>query len=154
MKDEKDLTSLSTTKSTPPGRKKTKLLKPTIKTIKVEDEDSKKILKIKFYFEKTNPITIKPFEKDIPLKMTINDIKSMISEKFDVDDKIQVKHKYKDTKITIDDDMNIEDVKDDIKEKDTDGKTKNILYVQIIPSKKRKHNCKEIRTNLFKRRRN
>ena len=56
---------------------------PKIKKI-MNDNDSKNVLKIKFYFKKTNPTAIKTFEKELPLKMTINDIKTMISKKYDI----------------------------------------------------------------------
>ena len=89
---------------------------------------------------------------EFSLNTTIKDIKDMIANKYKIEDKINIKYKDKedDSMVIIDQDITLEDIRDDMKEKE-EGKYKYFLYVDFQSPKKLDTKPKELKEDKIKK---
>lgn len=92
-------------------------------------------VEINFIFEESVGRTIDPVKINVGLGETIEKVRQKIGKKYNIPNLVEIKYRDGDEKITVDKDMTIEDIKDDMIQKN-ESRSKNVLYVGSRVQKK------------------
>ena len=120
---------------------KKKIIRPRLKSLgKLSDlignppESSEKI-SITFIFSQKSTQIFCPFNFDANLNDTIKELSKIIVDRFDIKDKVKLQCKYPNVGfVTIDKEMSLNDVKNEIVEV-KNGEKRNIIYILVKPKK-------------------
>ena len=92
-------------------------------------------LKIKFFFENQ----YQAFTEELSADTKIISIEKMIAERIKINKKIIIQYDDDGNKVSVDSNMSLDDIVDEMKVIDQDGEIKYYLYIKIKPIKSKKH---------------
>lgn len=100
---------------------------------KITTREAKATIKINFRFEENSQIKFDPFVHSFDIDTTIQLIGDFIKEKYNIDNqkKIDIKYDENNIKYIVDIKMNLEDILEEMKQKNEKGRPINVLYVEI-----------------------